>query len=60
MVLNTNAPEGSVQDVLDETAHYYVLGFQPASPATPGAHAVKVTVTRQHVTVVARTEWDAK
>ena len=54
-ILDTNAPADNVPALLDETASYYVLGFQSALSGRDGRfHKIDVSVNRQDVTVDAR------
>src|SRR6478609_2448765 len=54
-VINTNAPETHVAEVLAESHSYYLLGFPPADPAPNGRfHTIDVKVDRHGVSVHTR------
>jgi VWFA-related protein len=51
LVANTNTPQNFMPAVFAESQSYYLLGFEPASPVTKNAHAIRVEVRRRGVTV---------
>jgi VWFA-related protein len=51
LVANTNAPQDAMPAIFAESQSYYLLGFEPASPVTKNAHAIRVDVRRRGVTV---------
>jgi VWFA-related protein len=51
LVANTNAPQDAMPAIFAESQSYYLLGFEPASPATKDAHTIRVDVRRRGVTV---------
>jgi hypothetical protein len=54
-VINTNAPEARVPEVLAESHSYYLLGFPPADPTRNGRfHKIEVKVDRRGVNVHTR------
>jgi len=53
-VLNTNEFTTGLDQIFSETAHYYLVGYQPAKPAADGRfRRLEVRVTRPDITVVA-------
>jgi VWFA-related protein len=53
-VLNTNTPEAAVPAILDESQHYYLLGFAASDAASPQLHRIAVKVNRPGVEVRSR------
>jgi hypothetical protein len=54
-VMNTNAPEAQVPDVLAETHSYYLLAFAPADVDAKGKfHSIEVKINRPGVSVRTR------
>ena len=54
-VIGGNTPADEITTVFRESSSYYVLGFQPASPAADGKyHDITVKVSRAHVILQAR------
>jgi VWFA-related protein len=51
LVANTNTPQNAMPAIFAESQSYYLLGFEPASPVTKNAHAIRVEVRRRGVTV---------
>jgi hypothetical protein len=51
LVANTNTPQDFMPAIFAESQSYYLLGFEPASPVTKNAHAIRVEVRRRGVTV---------
>jgi VWFA-related protein len=51
LVANTNTPQNVMPAIFAESQSYYLLGFEPASPATKDAHTIRVDVRRRGVTV---------
>ncbi len=55
LVANTNTPQKFIPAIFAESQLYYLLGFEPASPATDGRfHSIRVQVKRRGATVHAR------
>ena len=59
-VLNTNAPEAAVPAILDESQHYYLLGFASSDAQGPAFHKIEVKVNRPNVELRYRTEYTLK
>ena len=54
-VLNTNEFNTGLDQIFVETAHYYLVGYEPAKPAADGRfRRLEVRVTHPDITVVAR------
>jgi hypothetical protein len=54
-VLNTNAPESQVPAILEESAAYYALAFEPGAPGRGNARrSIEVKVARRGVTTIAQ------
>lgn len=51
LVANTNTPQNAMPAIFAESQSYYLLGFEPASPVTKNAHAIRIEVRRRGVTV---------
>lgn len=61
MVTDTNAPEGHVPAVFDESRSYYLLGFTPADlKAGRGLRKIEVNVARPDVSVRTRAWYAAE
>jgi VWFA-related protein len=55
VVMNTNAPQSRMPEVMRESQSYYLLGFRPSDPdATRPVRSIKVKVNRRNVDVRAR------
>jgi VWFA-related protein len=55
VVMNTNAPQARVPDVMRESESYYLLGFRPSSPdAVRPPRSIQVKVNRRNVDVRSR------
>lgn len=52
-IVNSNFFERSVDEIWQESGHYYLLGYEPPT-STPGRHSIKVRVKRSGVDVRAR------
>jgi VWFA-related protein len=59
-VMNTNAPQARVPDIVRESQSYYLLGFRPSDPdpARP-VRSIEVKVNRRNVDVRARRQFAA-
>ena len=57
-VMNTNAPQSRVPDIMRESQSYYLLGFRPSDP-DPGrpVRSIEVRVNRRNVDVRARRQF---
>jgi hypothetical protein len=54
-IVNTNAPDALVPEILQESDSYYLLGFRVSGDGrTPGSHTIAVTVKRDDLRVHAR------
>jgi VWFA-related protein len=58
-IASTNAPEAVVPAIFQESASYYLIGFQPANPSDTRTHRIEVKVDRPDVLVRSRTGYDA-
>ena len=55
VVMNTNAPQARVPEIIRESQSYYLLGFEPDDDDEPGrVRSIEVRVNRRGVTVQAR------
>jgi VWFA-related protein len=57
-VMNTNAPESRIPDIMRESASYYLIGFRPADPdPTRAVRSIEVKVNRRNVEVRSRRQF---
>ena len=57
-VMNTNAPQARVPDIVRESQSYYLLGFRPSeSDPTRPVRSIEVKVNRRNVDVRARRQF---
>lgn len=57
-VMNTNAPQARVPDIVRESQSYYLLGFRPSDPdPTRPVRSIEVKVNRRNVDVRARRQF---
>jgi len=54
-VFDTNAPEAAVPAILEESQHYYLLGFASSDAGGTAFHKIEVKVNRPNVQVRSRT-----